>query len=447
MKKILNITIVFFLFTSAFAQLDSVIVEKYYVSNAIDAKDEQIRYDVNDNPIDTMRLTAGSVTYRVFIKMKKGCKLLKVYGDKNHALEISSTANFYNNIDYGKSLAGELSVNQLTKKTAALDTWLAFGSLGKDLKGKFAVPKAYDSDGSLLKNIVGGFLENNNSNAGIPLSVSDGFVNLKTKPLSTIYLGFDPKGNDSTIFGSVCTSNNFISHNAEIGVGHVGVMGIYPDNNCVLVAQLTTKGELSFKLNIEVIDSTYLTHTYVADTVVGDAAAKIQKSKWLTFPIVKKDLVCGCNDPNYIEYKPIRNCDSLQLCKTLRIFGCMDSDACNFDASANSTMPGMCCYPGNCNGRDLSEICSNIDQSFNVELFPNPATDNLNLTITSNTSIVGETKIAILNSFGTVISTQNMGNVNGTVNSQFDVNSYKSGMYFVRVQVGNVFDNKIFVKN
>ena len=79
-----------FIATAAQSQdaIKKVIVETYYVSDANDATDTTGGI-----------LESGSKTYRIYIQMKPGCKLTKIYGDNNHKLKIASTANFFNNID------------------------------------------------------------------------------------------------------------------------------------------------------------------------------------------------------------------------------------------------------------------------------------------------------------------------------------------------------------
>ena len=131
-----------------------------------------------------------------------------------------------------------------------------------------------------------------------------------------------------------------------------GLMGADPHNNKVLVAQLTTKGDLSFKLNAQIIDTSNSGKVinFVADTVPGDYLKGTFRSKYLTYP---QEKICGCADPNYLEYMQDRDCDNAALCKTKIVFGCMDPQACNYNPNAN--FPGkdkdkikeqLCCYPG-----------------------------------------------------------------------------------------------------
>src|SRR4051812_38285170 len=101
------------------AQVKNVIVETYYVSDANDATDTT----------DGRSLEAGSKTYRVYIDLKEGSTLRKIYGDSLHTLKIESTENFFNNIDRPQAYFGYL-INKswfASNPTIALDSWLTLG--------------------------------------------------------------------------------------------------------------------------------------------------------------------------------------------------------------------------------------------------------------------------------------------------------------------------------
>src|ERR1035437_9615206 len=71
----------------------------------------------------------SSTDHGRFIDLKPGYKLKKIYGDANHALKISSSANFYNNIDRPSAYFGYL-INKSwfpSNPTIALDSWLTLG--------------------------------------------------------------------------------------------------------------------------------------------------------------------------------------------------------------------------------------------------------------------------------------------------------------------------------
>jgi hypothetical protein len=144
--------------TTLQAQLEGVIVEKYYVSDESDATDTT-----------GGGLEEGSVTYRLYIDLKEGTRLTKIYGDQNHKLSITSSAKFFNNILFtGNNTFGfRILPVYLRFNTMALDTWLTIGFATKQHVG---VLKSEDPDTSIIggkKNdggsgeIVSGLLINN----------------------------------------------------------------------------------------------------------------------------------------------------------------------------------------------------------------------------------------------------------------------------------------------
>ena len=84
----------FFVGQYASAQLEKVIIEKYYVSDANDATD-----------VDGGGVAVGSTTYRIYVDLKPGTILKRIYGDANHPFSISSSEVFFNNILDGRTFA------------------------------------------------------------------------------------------------------------------------------------------------------------------------------------------------------------------------------------------------------------------------------------------------------------------------------------------------------
>ena len=85
-------------FAAAQAQgLDGIVVERYYQANAADVSDATAQGAV-------VPLTTGSVTYRVYVDMAAGYKFSQIFGSPTHTMSVSSTANFYNDPNWGVSL-------------------------------------------------------------------------------------------------------------------------------------------------------------------------------------------------------------------------------------------------------------------------------------------------------------------------------------------------------
>lgn len=443
MKQIITFFTLIFIVTSLQAQLNNVIVEKYYISDAHDAT--YVQYITDENTGDTLNtyiFEKGSITYRVYIQLEPGYKLTKVYGDANHTLKIASTENFFNQIENGKSLGKDIRSTDLKKNLVALDTWL---TLGLAAKSKYGVLKTDDTDGSK----VGGSTYNNdtliaNSNpaAGIPVTTSDGLADTVAAPKNWINYPFDNSGNDSTIFGNLTMKKQFISNNAFIQ--NSGVMGEGAGNN-VLIAQLTTKGEISFEINVQLKNTLHpsdLPISFVAKNGADSIDANIKYSKYLSYP---RSTVCGCKKTEFKEYSPDSDCSDSTLCKTKITFGCTDPQACNYNPDAMN-IPSLCCYPGNCGNRDISLVCPNLGNSTKSKmiLFPNPVNNQLSVEVTSGNN--SETKIEVYNSYGRLVMVKNISIVNGTNIAPIDVSGLENGIYLVRFFNGDHDDRKTFIK-
>lgn len=442
MKYISFLFLLTFLFLSSasHAQLEKVIVEKYYVSDNNDSTDLT----------DGRMLKSGSTTYRVYIDLNSGYKLKKLYGDANHALKIASTDTFYNNIDRPTAYFGYL-INKSwfpSNPLLGLDSWITLGLATKTNSG---VLKSDDSDGSFIggnnnyggsAGIAGGLLVNTDSTAGIPLITSDGMMVNNIIYSQWADNGFKDASNiDTTVFGSVNSGSQFISNSAYLQQ-NTGVSGANPDSNKILIAQLTTKGTLTFELNIEVMDSSGNTINYIAkgqNSSTGDTLV----SPLLTYPPL-----CGCTDPDYLEYNSVYACSNNDSCKTKIKFGCMDSKACNFDSEANFNIPALCCYPGYCNDRNIAVVCPGLNNGrFDISdftIYPNPANQQINLQISANKN--QNIAYRIYNSFGSCVITKNTETGSGDFNEMIDISKFESGLYLVKLITDGKQLTKTFIK-
>lgn len=446
MKHFLCILPLFFFAASLHAQIEKVIVETYYISDANDAT-------------DTIggKLEAGSTTYRIYIDLAAGAKLKKIYGDANHLLILHSDSIFFNNIDRGVSFGKDLNSTRLDENTVALDTWLTLGQATKNAtKTYFGILKAEDTDGSIVGGInndggsaaiSGGLLVNAHSAAGIALTTADGLDTMMTLPTSWSDYGILDvvSGEDSSIFGSHKKSSEFNSGGKVVFLTNSGVMGSTPDNK-VLIAQLTTKGEISFELNVEILDSNGTTIKYVANNDTLLSGEKL--SRYLKYPYAE---ICGCPDPNYVEYIKDRDCDVQDSCKTIIVYGCTDPLACNYDPGATFNIPELCCYSAeDCGNRDISIVCPTLsvnesEASLGFHLFPNPVQDELAVQIFSLSN--KEMSYVIYDSFGRQVSEKNLGVVSVNGIQQVDVSGLASGLYLFRLSAAGTSSSRLFIKN
>ncbi len=420
-------------------QIKGVIVENYYVSDSLDATDTT----------GVAFLQPGSKTYRIYVELESGSRIRKIYGDSYHELKIASTADFYNNYDRPTAYFGYL-INKSwfsDNPLLVLDSWITIGRCAKTSMG---VQKNMDSDGSFIggnnnnggsAGIPGGILVNADSCIGLALTQADGFIPDTSVLSQWLDNGFkDLAGADTTIFGTINTGNCFTCNNCFLQQNS----GVSGDSNRVLVAQVTTKGELTFKLNLEVEETDGSSTTIVKYVANGDTLLPGEKvSPVLTYPPL-----CGCKDARYLEYNDAYACENIDSCKTLIVYGCMDSLACNYDAGANFNIPALCCYPGLCNDRDLTIACPSLTQQrmqqLEFKLFPNPADDKLSLVIPL--SEYRNLSFKIYNMVGQLLIDKDLQMQRGLISTEVSLEKLQSGLYVIQVQAGDLITVKKFFK-
>ncbi len=256
MKKSLLLLSTVFMFLDSPAQngLESVIVEKYYIS------DEN---DTTTNP-DGGVLPVGSVTYRVFADLLPGYKFQAAYGVPWHEMKIATTTTFFNNEDRGAK-SPTYTLSQATNNTVMLDSWLTSGAVSADgigVPNRYGVLKSEDNGIGTIVN-ADGVLQNADPLAGIPLSQEDGFI--IGAPEECTFVGIDIETN---IFDAESTGNLFSTFNGSWAALN-GATGPTSTNR-VLIGQFTTDGIFSFELNIQVGTPTGGVQNFVARNPIGD---------------------------------------------------------------------------------------------------------------------------------------------------------------------------------
>ncbi len=335
--------------------LENIIVETYYISDANDATDT-----------DGGALAEGAVTYRVYADMLPGYNFQAVYGNDNHTLRIATTTEFFNNADRGEQTGEAIGDNRVDENTVAVDSWISVGGATDEHLG---VLKSEDTDGSIVggtnndggsEGVAGGLLANDDANAGIPLTTADGL--LPGTPVEVTTVG----DLDLSMFADE-NSSGVLETNGGSWAALGGATGATAGNS-VLIAQITTDGDLSFELNIQIGTPAGGVERYVASNPVGDEIVLAS----LTFPNTS---VPGCTDTTACNFNPDATeddgscvlpmecevcengiavlidennddiCDSLQM-------GCTDVNACNYDQLAVFD-DASCILPGEC------EVCEN----------------------------------------------------------------------------------------
>jgi hypothetical protein len=238
MIKTLSLSLFGLLFSSITSSaqqgLEKVIVEKYYISNA---------YDTSANKY-AGKLPVGSTTYRIYADLLPGYKFSAAYGSPEHTLKIATTTTFYNNTDHGAIIPNVIPYRTLRKNTVMLDSWLSVGAAGEDCYG---ILKTDDDTLETIKHEKK-FLANTKKSMGIPLNQKDGILRNDNVPRPTFF----HIDNEAKIFDGNHPGGLFEVKDGAWACleGSKGADSL--TNNRVLIAQITTDGELSFELNIQV---------------------------------------------------------------------------------------------------------------------------------------------------------------------------------------------------
>jgi hypothetical protein len=229
--------------------LEGIIIEKFYVSNENDAADS----------LHSGTLPVSSVTYRIYVDLLPGYKFQAAYGAPGHPLIIESTKAFYNHIEVGSTNPNVLPERALSKNIALLDSWLSVGAAAENHIG---VLKESDSDvaDEYIK-LEEGFLKNKNGRKDYSLGERDGMVRADSLPFPTFF----QIDTCLAVLGSTTSGNKIVINNgawACLGKGSVGAEPLA--SNVILIAQLTTAGQLSFELNIMIGAPDGTSQRYVA---------------------------------------------------------------------------------------------------------------------------------------------------------------------------------------
>jgi hypothetical protein len=290
--------------------------------------------------------------------------------------------------------------------------------------------------------VPSGLLSNSNNAAGIPISTSDGNDTMSIAPITWTSYGIQDfvTQADSTIFGSIVSGNEFNSTDFFLQ-SSVGIDGVLPDSNFVLLAQLTTGGELSFEMNIEIeywSDTAWIVQQIMArDTLLSPGQ--------IFHPFLSYPFQCGCTNDDYLEYSSAYVCSDTSACLTLAIIGCMDTLACNYDIEANVSFEQLCCYPGWCGDRSLEVVCPALSSN-NIELalYPNPSSTVVSCEITSIEE--SDIQLEIYNSFGIKMVSQTLSNFSGFYVKNIDNSDWEPGLYYVLLTNGLEQKNVLLIK-
>jgi hypothetical protein len=237
--------------------LENLIVEKYYVSNSVDAA----------GSVGT--LPAGSVTYRFFVDMLPGYTFQAAYavpgsgGVGVHPLFINTTTTFFNNEDRGATTP-TYTKTQARGNSVMLDSWISVGGVAA---GNVGVLKSED-DGvaTVVNNSSPIMLQNADASAGIALSLQDGYLLGTPGTVTTVGPQIVAALNSTLDATSQAGGTFSLTDGAWSNLsGSTGPLA----SNRVCIGQFTTDGILSYELNIQVGTPTGGVQRFVANNPVG----------------------------------------------------------------------------------------------------------------------------------------------------------------------------------
>jgi hypothetical protein len=205
--------------------IDSIIVETYYINKGVEAKDAY--------------LPEGSITYRIYVDMAEGYKLQAVFGNNEHPMFIETSTYFYNDTTWGEKTGEFIHKIIMNQNAMSYDSWL---SMGAGAARYYGVLRSEDADGSVL--------------TGKYMADHDGLI--EGEPPTVVLYGLDL----NEFYKSTEYSYFYSNNGAWANLG--GVEGPTPENR-VLIAQITTNGDLSFKFNLQLDNSDCGVIQYVAE--------------------------------------------------------------------------------------------------------------------------------------------------------------------------------------
>lgn len=187
-------------------------------------------------------------TYRIFVDLKEGYNLQAVFGNKAHPITISSTDLILNEEVRGVTTGNRLNARKLEINDLYLDSFLTINTVSNSFAG---VLKKEDTDGSIYSK---------RQVKDKSLAKKDGYVESTTQPLQSM-------GIESDVFGKESIGKELYIDNGAWAIAG-GVSGP-TESNKILIAQITTKGEISYELNLQVSDPFGAVEQYVSSNAKG----------------------------------------------------------------------------------------------------------------------------------------------------------------------------------
>lgn len=218
-----------------FEGLEGIYVEHYYQSNEMDNRSGNLSGELKTN----------SKTYRIFLDLSTGYRFQAAYGTNSHPLSFHADSPFFNHAGIGNTYPNVIPERSLSKNVTLLDSWFSVGAAAENLMG---VPKKFDLDDNLIASkFEKNYLTNKTKWMDYALTERDGMRTVAKLPVANLF----QLDSTSKHLMMVTNSNHLEIYNgawACLGKGSIGVDSL--GTNYLLIAQLTTAGELDYELNI-----------------------------------------------------------------------------------------------------------------------------------------------------------------------------------------------------
>lgn len=424
--------------------MQGVIVERYYVADSDDAADTD----------GGTGLTAGSMTYRVFVDLKPGYKLLTVGGFENHPITMGTSTTFFNNDDRGEAWGVNINDIHLDKNTVGIDSWLTIGGASD---AHWGVLKSEDTDGSIVggvnndggsNGVPEGLLANESPLAGIPLTEADG---LKAGAVPTI----NAVGTAPDLFESGGANSYSNSNYAWAVLGGIEA----PDTtNHILIGQFTTDGILSLCLNffVKIPDSLVCDDPACHDFMIfyanllpsDTAGGSIANDNIFTHPTLCFDssmLPADCEGVVGGTALPGTPCDDGNGDTSNDTYAsdcaCLGED-CE-GVMGGSALPGTACDDGNPNtSSDTWQpgcVCEGsvgiVEQGLtSVTVTPNPTSGVLRLQVELGSA--QRLSYTVVDLLGATVAGDSFGARSRGLSETIDLSALPQGLYFLHVRAG-----------
>jgi hypothetical protein len=215
--------------------LEGVLLEKFYEVNAKDRSVQHLSGEIDE----------GAVTWRIFLDLEPGYRFQAAYGTAEHPLILKSTALIYNHNGFGNHNPNVIMEKFYKGDILFLDSWF---STGAATETQIALPRQYDTDHQdEFIRFEKGFLENDLGDGNGKLVMRDGMQNSDALVFPTFYHMEDAqkKMMTTSVAKEVIIDDGAW---AAMGKGSMGADSL--GRNHLLIAQVTTAGDLECKLNV-----------------------------------------------------------------------------------------------------------------------------------------------------------------------------------------------------